>query len=104
MVSVQPSPVPDGSRLTVTVRIDQPLPQEATEEDKIRGGIIVWDPSDSDSATELIAFVFRANQQDRTMSYLVVDDQEYTPNRRIRIAVNPNWDDETPHIAQEALR
>ena len=41
--SVTPSPVWPGGLLTVTVRIDEPLPAEATDDDKITGGILVFD-------------------------------------------------------------
>ena len=43
LVSVTPSPVREGNRVEIKVRIDKPLPSNANEDDKIEGGVIVFD-------------------------------------------------------------
>ena len=85
---VDPSPVREGERLTVTVRIAPPLPADATEETRVRGGILVYDSSKSDFADALIAFVFRAGAETRDLTYRVDDDGVITTDRTIRVAVN----------------
>ena len=65
LVSVEPSPVREGDRLRIEVRIAPPLPSDATENDRIRGGILVYDSTKGPFADALIAFVFRAGHETR---------------------------------------
>ena len=90
LVSVTPS-VNEGDRITIVVSIVTPLVAGDTEDDKITGGIIVFDPSDCSSGATLVAFVFRPGQETRTMSHGVDPFPNDTP-RTIRIAVNSSWD------------
>ena len=90
LVSVTPS-VHEDDRITIVVSIDTPLGADGTDEDKITGGIIVFDPSDCSSGATLVAFVFRPGQETRTMSHGVDPFPNDTP-RTIRIAVNSSWD------------
>ena len=97
--SVTPSPVRPSGRLTITVHINPPLPADAIESDKITGGILAFDSWQyGGGVDDLIAFVFRAGQVTRTISYTVLteDDGDVEPSttdREIRIEINPVFDE-----------
>ena len=92
--SVTPSPVRPGQSLRITVHINPPLPADATEDDRITGGIQAFDSWKGSNADAWVKFVFRAGQTTRTMSYRVDDSVEPGPSARtIRIAVNPVFDE-----------
>ena len=86
LTSVQPSPVREGSGLTATVRIAPPVPAGSNE--TIRGGIWVFDSWKGKQVDQLIAFVFRAGQVTKSMTYGVDDDGQVTTDRTIRVEVN----------------
>ena len=88
LVSVALSPVREGERLRVTVRIAPP----GQAGSRIEGGILVFDSwndaQDGPIADELIAFVFRGDVETRSMGYTAFDDTALTPDRTIRIEIN----------------
>ncbi len=88
LASVEPSPVREGETLRITVRISQPLPEDADSQTQVRGGVIVWDSWKGEYADQLIAFVFRAGADTRLLHYTVDDDGEPTTGRTIRVAAN----------------
>ena len=99
--SISPSgSVREGTRLTVTARIDRPL--SATSTGYIHGGIMVFDSCEPDPDNQcigpefshLIALRFWPGQETNTASHRVVDDGvEPTSNRTITIRLHPGWDD-----------
>ena len=99
--SVLPDQVQEGTNLRTVVRIDEPLPPNTPESDRLKGGIFVFDSyndAENDVAgvelsDELIAFVFRANMTTRSMTYRVPGDCVTTSGRVIRIAINWFFDD-----------
>ena len=99
--SVVPDQVQEGKKIQVIVRIDEPLPPNTPESDRLKGGIFVFDSyndAENDVAgvelsDELIAFVFRANMTTRSMTYRVPGDCVTTSGRVIRIAINWFFDD-----------
>ena len=78
IADANPSTVNPGQRIRVTVEIAPPLEPGTPDEDRIEGGIIVFDNWQGAFAAELIAFVFRGGQATRSMSYVVLsaDDSE----------------------------
>ena len=95
MEGVSPSPVREGTRIQVTVRISDPIP--ATSTAVIKGGIRVFDTwNDEDEGTfadTLIAWAFWGGQETRTIAYLVPDDGVTTTNRTICVDLHPGWKD-----------
>ena len=99
--SISPSgSVREGTRLTVTARIDRPL--SATSTGYIHGGIMVFDSCEPEPDNQcigpefshLIALRFWPGQETNTASHRVVDDGvEPTSNRTITIRLHPGWDD-----------
>ena len=93
--SVSPSPVREGTRITVTVRISDPLPATSTVE--IRGGIRVfdtWNDTEEDRrADELIAWVFTGGHETDTVTHVLRDDGVATTGRTVCIDLHPGWDD-----------
>ena len=101
--SISPSgSVREGTRLTVTVRIDRPL--SATSTDYIHGGIMVVDSCEPDPDNQdnqcigpefshLIAWRLWPGQETATAGHRVVDDDVDTSNRTITIRLHPGWED-----------
>jgi hypothetical protein len=104
--SVVPDQVQEGMRIQVIVRIDEPLPPNTPESDRLKGGIFVFDTyndlAEGLYVDELIAFVFRANQPTRSMGYIVPGDCVTTSGRTIRININWVFDgyDVAPPLAK----
>ena len=113
-LSFTPSPVDEGERFEVKVKLDRPLGDAtsddnnraicygsggATETPCIEGGIIVWDSyNDHDEgqfADSLIAFKFRPGHQERILGASVDNDGCKTTSRTIRVAINRAFDSGT---------
>ena len=87
LVSVEPFPeVTEGENLRVTLEIDPPVTagDPGLTNGKLIGGIIAWDPEDSDAATSLIAFAFYPGDKTDTVTYGVQDDGVVTTDRHLQ--------------------
>ena len=90
LTSVLPDVVQPGEELTITVRIDPPIPAGAPD---ITAGVLIWDTGNADGV-QLHAFVFGPNQAETTAApYQVPDDGQTTADRTIRVAPNSAFDD-----------
>ena len=90
VVSVSPASPRVGEVLTVTVRMDPPVLAGAPD---ITGGVLIHDPGIC-GGVNLNAFVFRPGQAGATAAlYWIHDDVGYMADRRIRVSLNPAFDD-----------
>ena len=90
LVSVSPASPRVGEVLTITVRMDPPILAGAPN---ITGGVLIRDPGIC-GGVNLNAFVFRPGQAEATAAhYWIYDDVGYMADRRIRVTLNPAFDD-----------
>ena len=89
--------VEENSNLTATVRINEPLTSDEADQlegRKLEGGVIVFDPADSQFATVLSAFVFREGQKTANAAgFLVTPGEGKSVPRTILVAINPVFPD-----------
>ena len=119
--AVMPEVGEEDRSITVTLKLSRPLradekfcyPSSSTapphDEVCIQGGIIIWDTYDDHlyeeggpkyddgfiPSNELFKFVFRGTEVEKRLSVSVYDDECITPERTIRVAINPSFDSET---------
>ena len=94
LVGVPYPDVREGSTLRITVKIDPSVKagDPGVENGRLTGGIIVWDPADSEVATSLIALAFYPGDDTDDVTYTVADDGVVTTDRKVRIAINSVFD------------
>ena len=64
--SLSPSPVKEGTKLTIVARITPPLP--AGTSTVIKSGVRIFDSSDSPPVSQLLALAFRGGSRDTHMA------------------------------------